>query len=137
MAGEISDPLLDLLKEKGMIDDLQFEEVMAEHGRSGKPTMQIIPDFGIMDQDSVLQVVADSLGTQVVSLKDREFTQDVLKAVPGNTARMYQCIPIEVHDNTVQVAFMDPFNPQRPDELGFVIRKEVLPVVADPLLIEK
>ena len=83
MAEQTSNPLLDLLKEKGMVDDLQFEEVLAEHTRTGKPVMQIIPDFGIMDLDSVLQVVAENLGTEVVTLKDHEFSPELLRMVPA------------------------------------------------------
>src|SRR5580698_10413102 len=137
MADQNSNPLLDLLKEKGLIDDLQFEEVLAEHTRTGKPVMQIIPDFGIMDLDSVLHEVADNQGTEVVTLKDHEFSQDLLRLVPGNTARMYQCVPVELNGNALKVAFMDPMSPQRADDLGFVIRKDVQLVVADPVQIEK
>ena len=137
MAESVTNPLLELLKDKGLIDDLQFEEVMAEHTRTGKPTMQIVPDFGIMDLDTVLQVVAENLATEAVSLKDRELSPELLKIVPANTARMYQCLPVEVNGNAVKVAFMDPFNPQRADELGFVIRKDIQLVVADPGQIEK
>jgi len=137
MADQNSNPLLDLLKEKGLVDDLQFEEVLAEYTRTGKPVMQIIPDFGIMDLDSVLHVVAEDRGTEVVSLKDHEFSQELLRLVPGNTARMYQCVPVELNGNALKVAFVDPMNPQRADELGFVIRKDVQLVVADPVQIEK
>ena len=35
MAEEISNPLLSLVQEQGLIDDLQYEEVIAELKRSG------------------------------------------------------------------------------------------------------
>src|ERR1700761_4475575 len=105
MAEQVTNPLLELLKEKGLIDDLQFEDALAEHLRNGKPMMQVIPDFGIMDLDSVLQVVAENLATEVVSIKDREFKPELLKIVPASTARMYQCIPVELNGNAVKVAF--------------------------------
>jgi len=50
---------------------LQYEEVIAEHGRTGKPVNQILQDFGILDIDSILQIEADYLGTEVVSLATR------------------------------------------------------------------
>src|SRR5258706_6044055 len=134
---EQSSPLLELIKEKGLVDDLQYEEVIAEHGRSAKPVNQILQDFGILDIDSILQIEADYLGTEVVSLRDREFTPDLIRAIPGSTARMYQCVPVAIHDNTVQVAFVEPLIPGRSDELGFAIRKDIIPVVADPAQIEK
>jgi type IV pilus assembly protein PilB len=137
MSDIISNPLLDLVKERGLIDDLQFDEVKEELARSAKSVVQILQDFGILDLDSILQIMADYLGTQVVSLRGTEFTPEILAAIPASTAKMYQALPISVHGNTVQVAFADAMNPERPQELSFVIRKEVLVVVADPAQIEK
>src|SRR3954468_2791475 len=103
MSEPVNSPLLALIKEKGMIDDLQFEEVQAEHGRNNKPMYQILQDFGIMDMDTQLQIQADYIGTEVVSLTNREFTPEILKAVPASTAKMYQCMPVAVFGNTIQI----------------------------------
>ncbi|HEX4264752.1 MAG TPA: ATPase, T2SS/T4P/T4SS family [Verrucomicrobiae bacterium] len=137
MADEILNPLLSLIKEQSLIDDLQFEEVVAEHKRAGTPVFQILQDFGIMDLDTILQLEANHLGAQVVSLTDTEFPQELLKTIPANTARMYRCLPVAQMDGTLQVAFEDPLNPARVDELGFIVRKEIQPVVANPVEIEK
>ena len=137
MSDIVSNPLLDLVKEKGLIDDLQFDEVAGELARNAKSVIQILQDFGILDLDSILQMVADYLGTEVVSLSNVEFTPELLKAIPAGTARMYQCIPIALHGNSLQVAFGDPLNPERATELGFVIRKDVQLVVVDPVQIDK
>ncbi|MDB6016980.1 MAG: type fimbrial assembly protein PilB [Pedosphaera sp.] len=137
MSEPTSSPLLALIKEKGLIDDLQYEEVQAEQMRNAKPMWQILQDFGIMDVESQLQVQADYLSTEVVSLRDRELTPQILSAIPASTARMYQCLPVGVFGNTVQVAFVDPLDPARVDELGFVIKKDVQLVVADPAQIQK
>jgi type IV pilus assembly protein PilB len=137
MAEEILNPLLSLIKEQSLIDDLQFEEVVAEHKRAGTPVIQILQDFGIMDLDTILQLEANHLGAQVISLDQTEFPADLLKTIPANTARMYRCIPVAQFDSTLQVAFEDPLNPARVDELGFIVRKEIQPVIANPSEIEK
>ena len=137
MSEEISNPLLALIKERGLIDDLQFEEVSAEFKRSGKPIMQILQDFGVMDLDNILQVMADHLGTQVINFRDREISPQLLKMIPANTARMYQCMPVSLSDSTLQVALVDPMNHSRIDELGFVVNKDIQLVVADPNQIQK
>src|SRR3569833_259784 len=137
MADEILNPLLALIKEQALIDDLQFEEVVAEHKRAGTPVIQILQDFGIMDLDTILQIEANHLGVPVIALKDVSFSQELLKNIPANTARMYQCIPIAQFDNALQVAFVDPLNPARVDEVGFTVRKKNQPVIADPAEIEK
>ena len=130
-------PLLELVKEQGRVDDLQYEEIQAENTRSGKPVIQIIQDFGIMDLNAILQLMAGATGAEVVSLRDREYPPDLLKVLPANMARMYQCMPVEMNGSVVRIAFADPLNPSRADELGFVIRKDVQPVIADPVEITK
>ena len=55
MADDISNPLLSLVKEQGLIDDLQYEEVLGEFKRTGKPVSQILQDFGMLDLDTILQ----------------------------------------------------------------------------------
>jgi type IV pilus assembly protein PilB len=132
MQEEISNPLLSLIKEQDLIDDLQYEEVAAEHKRSGTQVIQILQDFGIMDLDTILQVIANYVGVEVVSLGNKEFSAELLKTIPANTARMYRCLPVKQTDSALQVAFEDPLNPARIDELGFIIRKEIQPVVANP-----
>ena len=137
MAEEVSSPLLSLVKELGLIDDLQYEEVAAEFKRSGAPVIQLLQDFGIMQLDDVLQVMANYLGTRVVSLRDVQFTPELLQAVPANVARMYQCLPVALQDGTLQVALADPLDPARSDEINFAVKKSVQIVVADPAEIEK
>ena len=137
MSDNISNPLLALIKERNLIDDLQLEEVLQEQARSGKSVMQILHDFELVDMDSQLQVIAEHLGTEVVSLSDRELTPEILEAVPAATARMYQCVPVAVNGSVVQVALVDPLNPSALDELAYIVGKEVVLVVADPNSITK
>ena len=137
MSDTVSNPLIELIKERNLLDDLQLEEVLQEHGRSGKPLAQILHDFGLIDRDAQLQIIADHLGTEVVQIQERDLTPEVLAVMPGNTARMYQCLPLAIFDSTVRVALADPLNPAVVDELGFITRRDVQLVVADPGEIEK
>ena len=137
MAEEISNPLLSLVQEQGLIDDLQYEEVTAELKRSGTPVAQLLQDFGIMKLDDILHVMAGYLGTTVVSLRDREFPPDLLKIIPANIVRIYHCVPVAVNNATVQVALAHPLDPVLADEIHFAIKRDVQVVVADPAEIEK
>jgi type IV pilus assembly protein PilB len=137
MSEEISNPLLSVIKEQSLIDDLQYEEVSAEFKRTGKPVIQVLQDLGIMELDTILQLMADQLGTQVVPLNGRELPENVVKAIPANTARMYQVLPIALNDGQLQVALVDPLNPSRIDELGFIVKHGLQVVVADPAQVQK
>jgi hypothetical protein len=72
MPEEISSPLLSLVKQQGLIDDLQYEEVVAEVKRSGMAVFQILQDFGVMDADAILQAEANQLGTEVAMTRRRK-----------------------------------------------------------------
>jgi type IV pilus assembly protein PilB len=132
MSDVISNPLLALVKEQGLIDDLQYEEVAAEIKRSGTAVFQILQDFGIMDADAILQVMANHLGAEVISLKNTELPKDALAALPANSAKMYRCLPVELDGGTLRVAFEDPLDSSRIDELGFVAKKDIQLVLANP-----
>jgi type IV pilus assembly protein PilB len=137
MADISSHPLLGLIRDRALLDDMQLEEVVQEHGRSGKPVSQILQDFSLLDRDTQLQIIAEHLGTEVVPIREAEITKEVLATVPAATAKMYQCLPVAVFGSVVRLALADPLNPSILDELGFSVSKEIQVVVADPAAIEK
>lgn len=137
MADISSNPLLALIRERGLADDMQLEEVMAEHARTGRPVGQILLDYGIVDTDTQLQIIAEHLGTEAVTINELDLTPEVIETVPAATARMYQCLPVAVEGGVVKIALVDPLNPAVIDELGFSLGKEVRIVVADPAQVEK
>ena len=123
-------PLLALIRERELIDDLQFEEVIAEQSRTGKPINQVIADLGLLDTPAQLNLIADFLGTQVVTIGD--VSRETLAAVPSNVAHTYQCFPVALNGNTLQLAIAEPLNNAHIDELGFVIKHDLQIVIADP-----
>jgi type IV pilus assembly protein PilB len=133
MAEEISNPLLTLIHGQGLIDDLQYEEVVGELKRSAAPAIQVLQDFGIMKLDDILHVMATALGTEVVSLRDREIPQDILQTIPAKVVQMDKCLPVGLNSSGVlQVAMAEPLDPARADEIQFAAKRDVQFVVADP-----
>lgn len=137
MADYISNPLLALVREQGLIDDLQLEEVQQEQIRSGKPVEQVLHETGIVETETQLQIIAAHLGTEVVDISEAEIPPEVIALIPATTARMYLCVPLEDYGSVLRVALGDPLNPAIIDELGFVVRKELQVVVADKQSIER
>jgi len=137
MSDLYSNPLLALVKERNLIDDLQLEEILQEQARSGKTVSQILQDFQLVDIDTQLQVTAEHLSTEVVNLTDLELTPELLKTIPAGTARMYQAVPVGLYCSLLQVALAEPLNPATIDELSYIVGKEIQIVVADPAAIEK
>src|SRR5438094_5101621 len=50
---------------------------------------------------------------------------------------MYECLTLSLNNGTLEIALVDPLNPARIDELGFIIKKDMQLVVADPSAIQK
>ena len=74
MGEEISNPLLSLVKEQGLIDDLQYEEVAGEVKRSGTPVFQALQNFGIMDEQPLIQnyFFSPQMYGEIVALRLRD-----------------------------------------------------------------
>jgi type IV pilus assembly protein PilB len=137
MADASTHPLLSLIRDQSLMDDLQLDDVVQEHTKSGKPVWQIILNTGIISLPVLLQMIANQIGTEVVEIEESQLTPEVLEMIPADTAKLYQCIPVSVYGSSVQVAFADPLNTENIDQVGFVTGKEIIPVVADPARIEK
>ena len=66
-----SSPLLNLIRDSKLLDDLQLEEVKEEHNRTGKPVSEILNDFGLIDYETQLQIIATHLGTEVIHTRQQ------------------------------------------------------------------
>jgi len=138
MSDQVLHPLLALVKERNLIDDLQLEEVIQEQARSGKSFSQVLADFQLVDTDTQLQIIAEQLSTEVVDLDNFEINPEVLHLVPPATARMYQAMPIAEEGSVLKVAIVDPLNNhQAVDELAYICGREIQLVVADEAAIAK
>ena len=42
----------------------------------------------------VLELIANSLGTDVVDLRTINFTDELLELIPPSAAKRYQCVPL-------------------------------------------
>jgi type IV pilus assembly protein PilB len=134
----MSNPLLALVKEQGLIDDLQLEEVQQEQARSGKSISQVLHDFGIVEMETQLSIIASHIGAEVVDLSERELGPELVHLLPATVARTHKAVPVADFGSAVQIALADPLNPATIDEIGFVLGgKEIQPAVANPNDIER
>jgi type IV pilus assembly protein PilB len=128
----VSSPFLNLIRDSKLVDDLQLDEVKEEHNRTGKSIGDILNDFSLIDLETQLQIIASHLGTEVIHLGKEDLDPAILAAIPADTARNYKCLPIAVFDSSIKLVLADPLNQPMVDELGYLIHKEIIPLVADP-----
>jgi len=133
----ISSPLLQILKDRGLLDDLQIEEIIQEQKRNAKPDYEVVVDFGLLTLDIILQAVAETLGTEVVEINEDDLLPEVLKTISPSQAQMHQVLPVGLFGSTVRIAAVDPFNAEVIDQLGRTIKKDLQVVIADPAVVLK
>ena len=107
----------------------QISEITDEHERSGKPIIEIVENFGILSEDQILELIADSLGTVVWNFKSADIDQKIIEMVDDNTARSYGVVPVAFEDDMLKIAVKDPFDFQTMDALSFLLGHPLQAVV--------
>lgn len=126
----ISDPLLQLVHDHGLISDEQVAIVEEEHGLTGKAVRNALVDMNFVNEDQLLDVIAGYMGTRVINLPATDIPPDVVRTVPPSVARMYNTIPVEKGRNSIVLAVYDLVGPEIMDELMFVLTMDVSFVLA-------
>ena len=125
------DPLLDLLKQNGVIDDEQAAVILDEQRNDGgKPIRQLVIDGGYVTEDDLLGMMAAYQGCEVVDLASMELDSDTVNAIPASIARMYNVLCVGVDDTSVTLATANLVDPRVSDEVAFALTKEVRFVMA-------
>jgi len=122
--------VLEIFSEQGLVDAAQIEDINEEVSQSGKSLEQTLVDYGIVTPEQFYQVLADSLGTDFVSLSGFEAPPELLKIIPGGLAQLHRAFPIGSDGNTLQIALADPLNSQTAEDLRFALGKEIHVLVA-------
>ena len=122
--------ILQLLEAHGLVTAEQLQEINEEHVRSGKPVREIIINMDICPEDTLLKMIAESLGTRVVNLAATDIPPDVVHSISASVARMYMVVPVERGVNSVTLATCDLMSPATMDELSFVLTKDIALVMA-------
>ena len=126
-----SQTIYDLLLEENICTAEQLDSAVEEFERTGKPLKEVLVDFSLTDEHTILEAIGRSLGLPVVDLEVYgEADRELIKSIDGDLARSQGIVPLEADAHTLTVALRNPLNYQAVDELRFVAGKEILQVIA-------
>jgi len=128
--------VLEIFTEQGVIDQSQMDDMLEEVNHTGKTVVQVMVDYQICEELMFYQMIADALGAEFVNLEGFEPSLDILRLIPAGLAILHKALPIGVDGKTLQVALVDPLNPQTAEELRFALDKDIQVVVAPMWQIE-
>jgi type IV pilus assembly protein PilB len=121
-----------LLEDAGKATEEQLEEVYEEHQRTGRDFTTVLYNYEIVEEDELLGLIAEGLGTELVDVRQGEIPEEVVRSITGDTARTYRIIPFNEEFDTLWVAAADPMDYRMVDELHYVVGKECRIFVARP-----
>jgi type IV pilus assembly protein PilB len=129
---------LDAVKQRGLIEEGTAEDILQEVETTGKDVKKLLVDYGIFDEEGdVYRLVAEDLGTDYVDLRRFEPPKPLLEMIPAHLARMHGAIPVDINEEGLQVALLDPLNPQTIEDLRFALGRNIVPLVADENRVEE
>ncbi|MBR1870813.1 MAG: hypothetical protein IJ802_03205, partial [Kiritimatiellae bacterium] len=124
------DPLLDLLKQNGYLDDDTIAVIEEEQKTSGKSVRQTVIDGEYCTEDDLLSMMAAYQGCDVIDLGAMTLETDTVNAIPASIARMYNVLCVDADESSVTLATADLVDPRVVDEVSFALSKEVRFVMA-------
>jgi type IV pilus assembly protein PilB len=122
--------LKDILLSENICTEEQLQEIEDECGRSGKPFSEVVVNFGLLTNDQLLRLIADSLGTEVMDVRYISIPGEVIKMIDPEMARAYGILPVEFDGATLKVVSRQPLNYQIGEELRFITGVDIQIVVA-------
>jgi type IV pilus assembly protein PilB len=125
-----SQALRDILITEHLCSEEQLEQIEEEHNVTGKMFSQLLIDYEIISEDGLLELIATSLGADIIDLSEVEIPKEVVDMVDAQTARAQGIMPISFDGITLTLVSQHPLNYQITDELRFILGKDISLAVA-------
>jgi type II secretion system protein E len=119
-----------LLISKGIITPEQLEEGLREQEKAGHFICTILVRLGFTTQEKVLATLSEQLSIPCLNLKARDIDPLVIKKVPAKFASYYKIIPVEIDNNVLVIAMIDPLDVRTLDDIRLLLGVEVKGVLS-------
>jgi type IV pilus assembly protein PilB len=120
-----------ILLEKNLVSEDQLKEALDVQEINGRALGDVLVDLEYTTSKLIMEVMSDYLGMEIINLEDVDFTQDVLDKIPHSIAQLYRILPIAFEEPAITVAQQDPLDIQQIDDLRFLLKYEVKPVLVE------
>lgn len=119
--------VLNLLKDKGIIDDAAVSAIQDEVARGAKTLEAALLERGVSAGD-ILDAQGEYYQVPVRRLSEGDsISYDVLKYIPEESARHYHFVPLRVADGVLEVGTTEPDNLEAVEALNFITGRTNIP----------
>ncbi|AZZ37183.1 type IV-A pilus assembly ATPase PilB [Bdellovibrio sp. qaytius] len=125
----------EILTRQGLIRPDQLQTAIAEAAKTKTRLGAVIVNTGILKDSQILRALEKQYGIPGVDLSQIEIESSALSLIPREFCDKNTVIPISKAGNTLVVAFADPANIEIRDQIRFLTKCKVQPVLATDLSI--
>jgi type IV pilus assembly protein PilB len=120
----------DLLLREGLITQEQLNQALSEQRNTGQRLGYILVKDGFVREIEVTKMLARQYRVPAVDLSRFEVDPKLVKLVPSEVALKHTVLPLKREGRTLTVAMAEPTNVQVLDDLKFITRFDIFPVIA-------
>ncbi len=123
------DRLGDLLLREGLISQEQLQKALSEARTGGTRLGSALVKLGFLGEEELTRMLARYYRVPAVDLNRVEVDPKIIRLVPGEVALKHLVLPLRRVGRTLTVAMVNPTDLGAIDDLKFVTRFEIDPVV--------
>ncbi|NLL81111.1 MAG: Flp pilus assembly complex ATPase component TadA [Tissierellia bacterium] len=120
----------ELLLYAGKISQNQLEEALVEQKVTNAKLGEIVVNKGWLKEEEIVDFLEFQLGFPKVDLTKYAIKENAVCLIPENIVKKYKLISIDIIDNTLVVAMVDPLNFLALDDVRLYTKMEVEPVIS-------
>ena len=120
----------DLLVGEGLISQDQLEQALIEQRSSGARLGYVLVKLGFVLEIEITKMLARQYHVPAVDLSRFEVDEKIIKLVPSDVALKHTVLPLKRDGRSLTVAMAEPGNMQIVDDLKFITRCDIVPVIA-------
>ncbi|MEO7997666.1 MAG: ATPase, T2SS/T4P/T4SS family [Gemmatimonadaceae bacterium] len=125
-----SDRLGELLVREGLLSREQLAKALHEQAVSGQRLGLTVVKLGMVPETAVVTMLARQYRMPAVDLSRFEVDTRLLKLIPAELANKHTVLPLKRDGRQLTVAIADPTNLGVVDDLKFITRYDIFPVLA-------
>ncbi len=124
------DKLGEILVREGLITQEQLRKALLEQKSSGMRLGYTLVKLGFIEETEVSKMLARQYRMPAVDLSRFEVDPKILKLLPPDIATKHTVLPLKREGRTLTVAIADPNNVAAIEDIKFITRCDVFPVIA-------
>ena len=125
-----SERIGDLLVKEGLISREQLQKALDEQRQSGTRVGYNLVKLGFIQENELTRTLARQFKMPAVDLSKFEVDAKIIKLVPADLATKNLVLPLKRDGRTLTVAMADPTNLGVIEDLKFITRYDIFPVIA-------